>query len=124
MSTLKPRTPCRIVSRIAGGFDQYGRPRHERRSRAARCAIVYLRNITAVTSVRTDSSASRGNAFETTSDARLLFDPGVAIDRGDIVEISLGGVPFAIEVTGIFPRPDVYGAIHHIEVEGERWESD
>lgn len=76
------------------------------------CAVVKLDLATQKTSVRADSSGSRGKAMEEGGNAVLLFPTYVAIAEADIVEVD-GEV---IEVIGIFPRRDVLGRLDHKEV--------
>lgn len=123
MSTLRPRTPC-TISRKGQGFDRYGRENHAVKKRT-KCAIIGFYNSAEKTSVRADSSASRGRADEQTADVRILLKPNEDITTGDIVEIQLtGGQPIVMKVSKIFRRPDVEGVIHHIDVEGDLWASE
>jgi hypothetical protein len=68
-------------------------------------------------SVRADSSASRGRADEVTNEARLLFRPNVDIRIGDVVVVL--ETSLKIETRRLMPSVD--GKIHHIMVEGNRW---
>ena len=121
MSTLRPRNRCWIRRRTEK-YDGQGRPIHSTRSQKSRCAIVWLYGAEDKTTVRADSSASRGRAEETLADARLLFLPTTDINLGDVVEVQVkGGSNVKVEVKRIFRRPDVAGVIHHIDVEGEIW---
>lgn len=124
MSTLRPRTPC-VISKKTGGFDMYGRETHRIRRTKTKCSIVNLYNETEKTSVRADSSASRGRADEQVADVRVLLRPKEKISTGDLIEITLqGGDPIVMQVNRIFRRPDIDGAIHHIDVEGDLWVSE
>lgn len=55
---------------------------------ATLCSVVRLTNKTKRTSIRTDRSASQGNAFEAVAQARLLFTPSTKINIGDLVSIN------------------------------------
>ena len=124
MSTIRPKTPCYIVSHIEQ-FDGHGRVKLKATRKRTKCAIVSLYDAAGKTTVRADSSASRGRAEEHLSDARLLFKPNVEIKIGDVVVIPVkGGDSVSIKITSIFRRPDIEGAIHHIDVEGDRWASE
>jgi len=123
MSSLRPRTPCTIVTRTTK-YDGNGRPIHALRKRRTKCSVVHLYDLTEKTTVRADSSASRGQAEEQLSQARLLFGAREQIKTGDLVEVSVnGGDNMTIEVTKIFRRMDVAARVHHIDVEGAIWVS-
>tara|TARA_R110000851_G_scaffold59347_11_gene137425 strand:- start:13535 stop:13912 length:378 start_codon:yes stop_codon:yes gene_type:complete len=123
-TTLRPRTPC-TIKRKTSKFDQYGRAEHTEKRRITKCAIIHLYNETSKTSVRADSSASRGRADERTADVRILLKPTEEIATGDLVSIKLkGGLDITMEVNRIFRRPDVEGSIHHIDIEGDIWVSE
>lgn len=125
MTTLRPRSPCSI-RRETGGFDRYGRPQHSSNRVNTKCAIVWLKDNASETSVRADSSASRGRAEEKIYESRLLFKPTEDILPGDLIAIRLQGSPIEIvvEALSVWRRPDVNGVIHHIQVEGNRWASE
>lgn len=118
----RAHTPCRVRALLPTA-DRNGRPQHSSGHRNTRLAIIYLRSKTEISSVRTDSSASRGAAEETTSDARFLFRPHERINKGDLVEISVGGVEATIEIDMIRPMLDVDGVLHHLQVDGRHWAS-
>lgn len=112
--SLRPTVPCTV--RPSVGVDMYGK---ELLGEAfpAKCAIVRLVDASERTSVRTDSSASRGRAREIQSDARLLFPPGSTVKIDDQVEL-LGST---LKITSVFPRYDVQGRFHHYQVDGMIW---
>jgi hypothetical protein len=121
MTTLKPKTPC-VISSSTKKYDLYGRPLHSAAKRRTKCAIIHLYREHEKTTVRADSSASRGRADEEVSQVRILLKPNEKISTGDLVEITLkGGQPITMEVRKIFRRPDVEGVIHHIDIEGDIW---
>jgi len=83
-----------------------------------------VKDETQVTSVRTDSSASQGRAEESVNDVRLLFAAKTTIKLGDIVAVLFPGQPpMRVEIMSVRRMPDVSGVIHHIQVEGVKWES-
>ena len=77
-----PNLHCSITKQ--GVTDLYGQTT-EGETIQSKCAIVKLIARNEKTSVRADSSASRGNAAEITSDARLLFSDSSDIEIGDKV---------------------------------------
>lgn len=78
-------------------------------------SIVTLKDGVMPTSVRADSSASRGSAEQTQAAAVFLSPPQFQIALGDIVKIG----STIIEVTGIQPRNDVFGKLDHFQVAGD-----
>ena len=79
-----PTTPCTITKPI--GYDEFGTPLFGMPVNV-KCCVVKLTGGTKKTSIRTDKSASQGNADELVSESRLLFPPNVSINVGDIVTI-------------------------------------
>lgn len=79
-----------------------------------RCGIVRLSTVIVPSTVRADSSASRGAAEEENAQAVFLVMPNTAIAVGDII-LTLG---FKIEVKGRHPRLNTRGMLDHIEIHG------
>lgn len=69
------------------------------------------------TTVRADSSASRGAADETTSTAKILVPAAVTINRGD--KFSFQGQDY--RVTTIHNRFSVFGEFDHQECDMQAW---
>lgn len=78
------------------------------------CAVVSLAEKVVQSSVRADSSGSRGSAEIETLQGNILIPPTVTITEGDVIKI-LGRI---MEVDSIEPRNDVFGRLHHQEVRG------
>lgn len=74
--------------------------------------IVGLNGFVDQTSVRADSSASRGSAEQEELQAKILVSPQVQVDEGDIMDI-LG---FSIEITAVQPRLNTQGILDHREL--------
>lgn len=95
-----------------------GRNIHGRESYSAPvslpCSVVSLAERVVQTSVRADSSGSRGAAEEEVLQAVILIPPTFQVSKGDVIKI-LGRT---IEIEGIEPRNDVFGRLHHQEVRG------
>jgi hypothetical protein len=83
----------------------------------AKCGVVKIQARSDPTTVRADSSASRGYAEEGTVDARLLFPPNVALKKGDRVDV-LG---MSIRVIEVMPRVNLAGKLDHNQVDGVVW---
>jgi len=79
-----------------------------------RCSVVTLSENVVTSSVRADSAASRGAADEQVLQAKLLLPAGVALKKGDVIQV-LGRL---VEVASIAPRVDVIGKLDHNEVGG------
>jgi len=84
---------------------------------AVSCAIVRLQGISGKTSVRADSSASRGSIDEATTKAKILFAKDIQILVND--KITIEG--FVMLVKSVQPRFNVYGDLDHYEVELDHW---
>lgn len=112
---LRPNVFCTIV-RQDGGYDLYGQPLPGETIQT-RCAVVKLIATVQKSSVRADSSASRGNAREIVADARLLFSPPIVPNIGDRVIVA--GVD--LRAVSVFPRFDVVGRLHHYQVDLNVW---
>lgn len=117
-TTFRPNLSCTIAQRT-GGFDIHGRPEIGT-PRKSKCAIVRLKNQAEKTSVRADSSASRGMAEELLHDARLLLKPSDVVAIGTIIEVT----GLKLEVKSIFPRYEIIGRLHHWEVDCDIWSDD
>lgn len=92
------------------GYNGFGEPLFSPQVRV-RCAVVSLNLNTAKTSVRTDSSATRGNAEEDTSTAKILFPIDVRI--GKEMKFEIAGQQF--RVMDVQPRFAVNGRHDHDE---------
>ena len=64
------------------------------------------------TTVRTDSSASHGNAYEVVADVVFLAKANSNISMNDTLTIHGNKV----SVTGLHPRYQVTGALDHVEI--------
>jgi hypothetical protein len=112
---FKPNTKCVLYENL--GFNTFGEPKF---SSPKEIGISIVRLITAdmKTSVRTDSSATRGNAEEETSPkAKFLFSRKIRPNKGDKVEIH--GI--TLRIISVEPRIDVLGTLDHYESDLEAW---
>ena len=107
----------KLVLRLSSGKnDAYGQPTPGRRV-TERCCFVKMDVSDEKTSVRADSSASRGNAHEKTIDAMFLLGPKTQANMHDIIEFE--GVK--IKIMSKSPRYDLNGRLDHHEVTGTIW---
>lgn len=77
-------------------------------------AIVRLGDKVEESSVRADSSASRGSAEQATLQAKLLIGPAVKVSSGDVISVQ-GRL---IEIEGVADRMDLFGKLDHRELLG------
>ena len=108
---FKPNNLCRVKratgTRSGRGVATYSDPV------SVACSVVHLNPRVQKTSVRADSSATRGNAEERVSDARLLFPITFKPKEADKIEFA-GHV---LEVTGVEPAYTALGRLDHYQVD-------
>lgn len=110
---FKPNQQCRVYDPPT--TNAYGQKiANTIGSRLAKCSVVKLNRSVEKSSVRTDTSATRGAADETVADCKVLMSPLESIGLDFLVEIF--GVRF--RVSSVNPQFDTRGRIHHIEVMG------
>lgn len=105
--------------RKRGGRDLFGKASYHE-PRHTRCALVNLSTMIEQTSVRADSSASRGGAFQDEVMAKILVPAGTDVDKGDRFEV----MDFRLEVMRRHPRLDTQGNVDHIEIAAKIEEED
>lgn len=93
------------------GKRQYGAPTK------VRAAFIWLEESDTKTSVRTDSSGSRGGARESIAKARMLVLPATILKAGDRVSF----MGHELSVMSVFPRHGVEGRFDHWQVDLEFW---
>lgn len=113
---LNANNTCQIYSRSGG--DVYGQSSLASTPVTERCCVIRLERKLEPTTVRADSSGSRGHGDEMTLGSRLLLDARTVARLGD--QISVAGV--LLRVTGMNPVFDaVSGEMDHYAVTGEAW---
>ena len=112
---FKPNIACK-VHRSSGAADVYGQPLPSTVI-SEKCAIINLNMKSLKTTVRADSSATRGAASEEVLDAFLLMTTGTKAEIDDVVEVA--GIK--IRVTRKFPRHNLQGVLDHFEIGGMIW---
>ena len=110
MAILFANIPATLHRKI--GFDLKGKPIWSAAAQI-KVAIVTLRGKIEKTSVRADSSASRGRAEESRVDGTVLVPPGVVIKFED--RLTVMNVPY--EVASVFPRIGLNGVLGHNQVD-------
>lgn len=112
--SLRPSVPCEIRKFL--GYDAFGAPQLGAKIRE-KCDVVTLKVEYEHTTVRADSSGSRGHGEEPRSKNRLLMSPKTKLDLND--QLTVAGV--VLRITSKHARFDVTGKLHHWEVEGVPW---
>lgn len=109
---FRPNVYCEIQRR--SGVNGYGKPAFSAPERVM-CGIVRLERESLKTSVRADSSATRGSAKEAVATARILFLREVRLSEGDVVEV----MGIKLTVQSVWPRHHVNGRFDHWQVDLE-----
>ncbi len=105
-----PNVPCKFVRRL--GTSIYGKPQFGSAS-PGMCGIVRLEQMSEQTSVRADSSASRGSAMEDKIMSRILVPADTHLKTGD--QVQLAG--FTLVVQSVWPRYGVDGHMDHWQLD-------
>ena len=99
-------------------FDLYGQASYQPKI-SVKVGVVRLRGSSVKSSVRADSSASRGRVDEAREDAVLLFEPHVLPMEGALVTI-FAEPGFTLRVIGVEPRFTLSGKLAHYQVTLQR----
>lgn len=109
----RPNTTCKYYT--LSGRDVRSKPTYSAAS-VVPCSVVSFDLASKRTSVRTDTSGTRGRTDELSGVARFLFPKTFQPVKGDVVEKQ----GLWLEVIEIHPRFDVMGSLDHIEVDFRR----
>lgn len=109
-----PKNNCVVIKNQ--GNDLYGMPKQGIR-KGEKCSIVKFMVSNEKSSVRADSSASRGNAMEMQADGVFLMRTNTAADIDDLIEID----EHRMRVMGRHRRYNAAGGFHHYEVHCTYW---
>ncbi len=112
---FRPNQSCTIVV-ASGRTDVYGQPLAATRV-AERCAVVRLITTNQPSSVRADSSASRGAAKEVVSDSLILLAKSTAANIDDLIEINGS----KLRILSKHPRFAINGRLDHYEITASIW---
>jgi hypothetical protein len=109
---------CNIKATLKkrGGNDPYGQEKLGR-ARALKVAVVKSTFVSQHTTVRADSSGTRGYAHEFVANYRFLVNHPTVIDIDD--QLTVNGV--VMRVVGKIPRYDLWGKVDHYELQGALW---
>lgn len=112
---FRPNKNC-VLHKSSGKTDVFGQPLPSTKI-TERCSIVTLNLKNEKSSVRADSSASRGAARELQADALLLMTKFSKAEIDDVIEIE----GTKLRIVARFPRHDLHGRLDHYEIAGTYW---
>lgn len=111
---FNPNATCVIVKTVS--FNKYGEP--ERYDRITeKCAVLRAKRNIKKSSVRADSSASRGNAIENIADYWLILMPDTKAEINDLIEIH----DVQVKIIELIPRFGLSGKHDHTEAKCTMW---
>lgn len=111
---FSPNVTATIYRRA--GNDKYGEPVFAP-AMIVGCAIVRLDDMLKKTAIRTDASASRGNADEIEAKGIVLVPKTVTLSIGD--KLIIQGIE--VRCASVEPRINVVGTLDHYECGLEAW---
>lgn len=97
------------------GYDIYGQESYSSPQWVG-CAVVNLANLVEQTSVRADSTASRGAAEDEVINAKILVPANTQVAEGDKFRV----VGFTVEISSVMPRINTQGVTDHLELRAKR----
>jgi hypothetical protein len=112
---FRPNLSC-TIQKASGKVDVYGMPEPGVKY-VERCAVVRLKLTSEKSSVRADTSASRGNALEIEADVMFLLTKNTVAKINDMILFE--GEKYRI--ASRFPRVDLQGKMDHYEVTCTYW---
>lgn len=114
MLIFRPKNKCVVISNA--GTDVYGMPKPGIR-KSESCSVVRFIVRNEKSSVRADSSASRGNAMELEADGIFLMGIDTSAEIDDLIEMNA----HRMRVMGKHARFNASGALHHYEIHCTYW---
>jgi hypothetical protein len=111
---FRPNQNC--VIETSDGNDVFGMSMPSTKHKE-RCSVVSLDIREEKSSVRADTSASRGSALEAQTDSKFLLTKTTVADIGDVILY----LDMEFRIVGRFPRHDVSGKLDHYEVVCAYW---
>jgi len=114
---FRPNAYC-TIQLSDGTTDVYGQPTPGS-TVTERCAVVKLMIENEKSSVRADSSASRGSALELETTSVILLTALTKAHIDDIVTID----GYSFRVKGMWPRANVMGKLDHYQTDLTMWAS-
>lgn len=112
---FNPNQNC-TIHRVSGKTDVFGMPLPGVLVKA-RCSVLKLDLRDAKSSVRADTSASRGNAREMEVVGEFLLSKTTVIENDDLIEIR----GHKLRVEAVSPNFDLQGNLHHYQISCSYW---
>ncbi|MDY7537612.1 hypothetical protein RGU72_05005 [Undibacterium sp. 5I1] len=112
---FSPNSTC-VIQSSDGKSDDYGMPLPVLKT-TERCTVVKLTLTIEKSSVRADSSASRGNAIEEEALSKILLTKNTKAQMNDIIILP----ECKLRIVGRIPRFDLQGRPDHVEVAAQFW---
>lgn len=112
---FNPNATCSLLKNT--GYSAYGEQTYSKEPIIEKCAVLNAKRAMKKSSVRADSSASRGNAQETIADFWLILMPDTEAEIDDLVEIH--GV--RVKIVDLIPRYGLDGSHDHTEAMCQMW---
>lgn len=114
---FKPNLYC-VIHLSSGASDAYGQPLPSKKVKE-RCSIIEMNINVEKTSVRADSSASRGSGLEKTVKAVILLESTTKAKLNDVIEIQ-GNM---LRIIGMEPKTSLQGKTDHYRIQAHFWSS-
>lgn len=112
---FNPNTTCVIIKNE--GYNMYGEQTYSKERITENCAVLDAKRSVKKSSVRADSSASRGNAQEVIADFWLILEQDTVAEIDDLIEVR--GV--RVKIVDMIPRYGLDGHHDHTEVACQMW---
>ncbi|MPQ56300.1 hypothetical protein [Duganella sp. FT27W] len=112
---FRPNQHCRIQL-SSGKHDIHGQPIPGRYV-PERCSVVKLATSNEKTTVRADSSASRGNAQELETTSIILLPANTLAKIDDIIQVAA----IKLRIATREPKYDVTGRLDHYRIQATMW---
>ena len=112
---FNPNTTCVLIKNT--GYNAYGEQTYSKEPITEPCALLDAKRSMKKSSVRADSSASRGNAQEITADFWLILLPTTEAEIDDLIEIH----GTRVKIIDLIPRYGLDGHHDHTEAMCQMW---
>ena len=112
-----PNSTCYVER--SQGTDEYGMPIQGLKT-PEKCTVVKLDMSSEKSSVRADSSASRGNAIELEAVSTILLTAKSKATIDDLIVLP----ECTLRIVGIMPRRNLQGVLDHYQVSAQLWSKE
>lgn len=112
---FNPNATCVIIKNE--GYNAYGEQIFAKEGVTENCAVLNAKRSVKKSSVRADSSASRGNAQEVIADFWLILEQDTVAEIDDLIEIH----GTRVKIVDMIPRYGLDGHHDHTEAACQMW---